>query len=192
MMNDKKISKKKLHMIVGKRQIIIASLVLILGVAVYLNWQFSSGNKALTVADIFGTKQETSTSSASTYGQAELVNSTANNYFEQARLEKKQTQDEQSDTINTLLNSNNLSDEEKSKLSQQATNISKNKEEESSIENQVKAKGFEDCVAYVDSDRVNVTVKASDLTVEQAAQIKDIILGVTNIDPSGIVVTPVQ
>ncbi len=182
--------KKKLNMIIGKKQIIIASLVLILGVAVYLNWQFAGSGDSLTVADIFGTDKQTSSSSH--YGQAELVNETStSDYFTQARLDKQKTRDEQTDTLTTMLNSTGLSDAEKANVSAEAVAMANNAQAETNIENQVKAKGFEDCVAYVDSQRVNVTVKASNMTAEQAAQIKDIILSETKVDVSNIVVTPV-
>lgn len=182
--------KKKLNVIIGKKQIIVASLVLILGVAVYLNWQFAGSDQALTVADIFGTGNQTS--SNANYGQAELVSENSiSDYFTQARLSKQKTRDEQTDSLTTMLNSTSLSDTDKATISAQAVAMSNYAQAETNIENQVKAKGFEDCVAYVDGDRVNVTVKASDMTAEQAAQIRDIILGETSVDVSNIVVTPV-
>lgn len=39
----------KANVILGKKQIVLASLVLILGAAVYLNWQFAAKNNELTV-----------------------------------------------------------------------------------------------------------------------------------------------
>ena len=51
----------------GKRQLILASLVLALGAAVYLNWQFA-GTKVQSVGDV----GEESASSA--LGAAQLVN----------------------------------------------------------------------------------------------------------------------
>lgn len=182
---------KKLHMIIGKRQIIIASLVLILGVAVYLNWQFAGSEEALTVADVLGSNSQTT--SNPTYGEAELVsNNLENDYFTQARLDKKQAEDEAADAITSALNSNTLTDEEKANATAQSVQLAQMTSYETDIENQVKAKGFEDCIAYVEADRVNVTVKASDLNASQAAQIKDIIVSTTGVDPSCIVVTPVE
>ena len=35
---------KKINMIVGKKQIVLAALVVILGVAVYLNWEFAKND----------------------------------------------------------------------------------------------------------------------------------------------------
>ena len=187
---------KKLNMIIGKKQIIVASLVLILGVAVYLNWQFASSQEALTVADVLGSGSSMQTaSSPSTYGEAELVsnqNIAETDYFTQARLDKQEAEDEEADAISTILSSNDLTEDERANATAQSMQLAQAASYETDIENQVKAKGFEDCIAYVEADRVNVTVKANDLNASQAAQIKDIIVSVTGVDPSCIVVTPVQ
>lgn len=188
---------KKLNMIIGKKQIIVASLVLILGVAVYLNWQFASSQEALTVADILGTGSSSmqTVSNPSTYGEAELVsnqNVAVTDYFTQARLDKQEAEDEAADAISTILSSNDLTEDERANATTQSMQLAQAASYETDIENQVKAKGFEDCIAYVEADRVNVTVKAADLNASQAAQIKDIIVSVTGVDPSCIVVTPVQ
>ena len=54
----------KANFILGKKQIILASLVLILGVAVYLNWQFATTDNDLslqTTLDESGAMKETLT-----------------------------------------------------------------------------------------------------------------------------------
>ncbi|MDE5853017.1 MAG: SpoIIIAH-like family protein [Oscillospiraceae bacterium] len=184
---------KKLNIIIGKRQIIISSLVLILGIAVYLNWQFASLDQTLTVMDVFG--ENSQNSSTSNYGEAELVQtqpSKSDDYFTQARLDKKTSHDEATDDISKLLSSSDISEEQRANATAQVLKIAEMGEQETSIENQVKAKGFEDCVAYVEADRVNVTVKIADMNAQQAAQIKDIIVSTTGISASNIVVTPIQ
>lgn len=187
---------KKFNFIVGKKQIIVASLVLILGVAIYLNWQFASSDKALTVADVLGSNQQTSSNPK--YGEAQLVDSNKNSsssdedYFTRARMDKKASYDEASDALNTILAKTDISDEERANATAQSIKISEMSQKETSIEEQVKAKGFDDCVAYVENDRVNVTVKCGEINAQQAAQIKDIIINTTGVDPSGIVVTPVN
>lgn len=74
---------KKLNMIVGKKQIVLASLVMILGVAVYLNWQFAKndGQFDLTTGNTVSNKN---------YGDAALVNQT-DDYFTQAHLDKERS-----------------------------------------------------------------------------------------------------
>jgi stage III sporulation protein AH len=56
----------KIHTIIGKRQIILASLVLGLGIAVYLNWQYTSGALDLPVTNAVGEE-------ADEYGEAQFV-----------------------------------------------------------------------------------------------------------------------
>jgi stage III sporulation protein AH len=178
----------KMNMIIGKKQIVLASLVLILGIAIYLNWQFANSDDALGVADILGGN---STGSQATYGEAELVN-TDDNYFANARLEKQKTRDAATETLAGLLEKTDLSAEEKASATAQALQTAQLMESETTIENLVKAKGFEDCIAYLDSENAKVVVKSEELDAAQAAQIKDIIVSETAVDPSNIVVTPVK
>ena len=69
----------KLHAIIGKKQIVLASLVLILGIAVYLNWQFANSDQSLTVTDVLN-----GNTSQTNYGEAELVDAKTSdsNYFD--------------------------------------------------------------------------------------------------------------
>jgi len=43
---------KKFNLVIGKRQIVIASLLVTLSVAAFLNWQFATGDQAVTVMDV--------------------------------------------------------------------------------------------------------------------------------------------
>lgn len=48
----------KANFILGKKQIVLASLVLILGVAVYLNWQFANSNDDLTATNTLALEED--------------------------------------------------------------------------------------------------------------------------------------
>ena len=50
-----------MNMIVGKKQLVLASLVVALGVAVYLNYQFAGEDLDLVTANAQQTTQELST-----------------------------------------------------------------------------------------------------------------------------------
>ena len=50
----------------------------------------------------------------------------------------------------------------------------------------VKAKGYEDCFAYVDGEGVSVTVKGGEIDGSKVAQIKDIIVTETNVSARNI------
>ena len=84
----------KLNMIVGKKQIVLASLILILGVAVYINWTFANDDNSIATG---GQSSNLSSASDKNYGDAELVSGSADNsddFFAKARLEKQTSRDE--------------------------------------------------------------------------------------------------
>lgn len=179
----------KLNMILGKKQIILASLVLVLGVAIYLNYTFSeSGNDY----DITASANGEATTDDRTYGEAQLTSAEPDEYFTAARVERKKARDESVETLATTLKDSNLSDEEKEVATNKALEVSKQIESENKIETLVKAKGFQECLAFVDDENVKVVVKTEGLNAEQAAQIKNIIVEETNMPAENIVVDEVK
>lgn len=75
----------------------------------------------------------------------------------------------------------NTSAEGKKEAEKKISAEAENADKERKIETQVKAKGYQDCIAYVDDGGVAVTVKGGDIDGAKVAQIKDIIVSVTNV-----------
>lgn len=63
-------------------------------------------------------------------------------------------------------------------------------ETELTLEGLIKSKGFEDCVVTISSDNVNVVVKDSELTLDEAAQILNIITSETDYTAANVVIIP--
>lgn len=59
-------------------------------------------------------------------------------------------------------------------------------DKERKIETQVKAKGYNDCIAYVDEGGVSVTVEGGEIDGAKVSQIKDIVVSVTNVSVKNI------
>ena len=99
-------------------------------------------------------------------------------YFEQARLTRSKTRDEALDKIQTILKDAQLTDEEKEEvtksLSQQLENITL----EGEIESLIKAKGFSDCIVFLDGEMVSAAVKTGGEALDKTsvAQIRDCLL----------------
>ncbi len=159
---------KKINMIVGKKQIVLAGLVMILAVAVYLNWQFAKndGQFDLTAG---------STTSEKNYGDATLVNQT-DDYFTQAHLDKQKSRDASVETFSAQISDDSLSAAELKTVKEKSEALNQQIEAEKNIETMVKAKGFADCLAYLDDGKARLIVKTDGLKAEEVAQIKDIIL----------------
>ncbi|MDF2568307.1 MAG: hypothetical protein K0R90_1763 [Oscillospiraceae bacterium] len=176
----------KFNAIVGKRQIILASLVLILGIAVYLNWQFAKTGEDFAVTNGLDTGKN--------YGDTQLVNNTASgsDYFAQAKLTRTKSRDEAKSTLTKMLQSSKLSDKEKAEATTKALDLAKQIDSEGKIENLIKAKGFTECVVYISEDKADVVVKTNGLSKTEAAQIKDIILSESKTNAENIRIVEVK
>ncbi len=164
---------KRPHVIIGKQQIILAGMTLILGLAVYVNYVASQTAPELKATEVMkGT-------SGITYGDTQSVNGNASDaatYFAQARIDKMQSRDEAIETLSLIMNGGDSTAEEQEVATQSAAAMSELIEKESKIENLIIASGFEDCVVYLDGDSASIVVKSDGLTPQQAAQIKAILL----------------
>ena len=165
----------KFHVILGKKQIVLASLVVILSIAVYLNYTFAG-------VDGYDLIAQAESSDSVNYGEAQMTGaSVADEYFTTARLDRKKARDEAVETLAAALRDADLSDDEREIATSKALAVSQQIESENKIETLVKAKGFTECLAFVDDDSVRVVVQTEGLDSEQAAQIKNIILEETDV-----------
>lgn len=185
---------KKPSFLIGKKQIVAAAMLLLLGGAVYVNWMYANqggeellGEAVLTAGDITTSQTEetdgqvepTAQSGATqNYGDAVLVegDASSNDYFAQAALNKERSRDEAVATATGVLEQADATNEEVAAATQKIVELSQQIEAESAMEDLIKAKGFEQCVVYLGEDSVNVVVQTDGLDAAQAAQIKSVIL----------------
>ncbi|MBE6788213.1 MAG: SpoIIIAH-like family protein [Ruminococcaceae bacterium] len=168
----------KLNVLIGKRQLILASLVVILGVAVYLNWEFSDKNINLdTDSDkVYGETQQTGVE----------ITETSEAYFAQARLNRQKNRDEALESMQTMLKDTTLTEAQRKEITAKANEITELAKSENAIEELVKAKGFSECVAFIDGESASVVVSTNGLSEQQAAQIFEIVVSKTKINSENI------
>mgnify|MGYP000769426377 FL=1 len=174
---------RKPNLIIGKKQIILASLTLVLGIAGYMNYVFAEvGNDIAADAEI-----QSAADTQVNYGDAAFVGADssdpaepasagASDYFAQARLSRMTSRDDAVQTLSAILGGGDLTEEENAAYTMEAVNLSQLSESESKVESLIRAQGFEDCVVYLDGETASIVVKSEGLAAEQAAQIKDILL----------------
>lgn len=192
------------------------TLAAALVVAVYLNWQYArtgvtleedAVNVAATVEteeavsapimDGLMTEAEAVSSANKNYGEAQLVsvaNNSGSKFFEEARLKRTKAHDEAMDAVQKALKSASLSAEEKKSCTQQLTGSLEDLNAENEIETLVRAKGFADCLCFLQSGRADLTVMTSGdaLTAAQVAQIRDIVLSKSNVTAQNITIVEVK
>lgn len=168
-----------MNMIISKKHIILATLVMALCVAVYLNYRFNQSGEDLLATQVVEENKS--------YGEAQFVDGTAAGqdaqeseaYFAEAKLTRSKSRDEAVDAMKTMLQDSALSADEKAQLTMKAAQIAESIETEGKMENLIKAKGFTDCMVYFDSDKVDVVVKTEGLQENEVAQIRDIVISET-------------
>lgn len=166
----------------GKKQLVLASLVLALGAAVYLNWQFAGTNK-LPVGD--------SSETTSQLGAAQLVNNayvetvsddlkkpsdaSSTDALSEARLNRQNSRDEAMELLDDVLENVDADSEAKKQAVDQASAIAQNILKETNVENLLQAKGFEQSVAYINNEECSVVV-SGELKDADALIIQEVVM----------------
>ncbi len=205
-----------------QRKITLAVLSMALVIAVYLNWQYSrTGADVHIMTDdaevlnqelnevmsqqsinpqgdmLIAASEAIDEETSKNYGDAQLVATTeksAQKYFEETRLSRKKSRDEALDVLQKTLKNAKISDEEKAQATEKLSMIVQDITTEADIENLVKAKGFADCAAFISDGKITVAVqtKNGELTKQNVAQVRDIVLSKTSIESRDIVVIEVK
>ncbi len=164
------------------RSMIIICAVLLIGLAVYLNYRWfydpmgSLGYGDNNMDDSFADSE--ATGSENEGGESDYFTSTA--------LNRQQSRDEAIDVLKLVSESEDASAEAKAEAAAKISKIAVDIQNEANIETLVKAKGFENCVALIADDAVSVVVKAEALQANEAAQILAIVYETTGISPENI------
>ncbi len=196
------------------RRATAVTLTAALVVAVYLNWQYTRAGSELEIeavnasasvseevsapiTDGLMTEAEAVSSTNKNYGEAQLVsvsNGSGTKFFEEARLKREKAHDSALDTIQKTMRFASLSSEEKKSYTQELTENLEALNAETEIETLIKAKGFADCLCFLQADRADLTVMTSGnaLTAAQVAQIRDIVLSKTTVSAQNITVVEVK
>ena len=194
----------------SKRQLTILTLILALGVAVYLNWEYAKTDSSFVLPTQTQAEEDALLANAQAedapvmealpdknYGEAQLVSVSENSsdqYFETARLTRTKTRDEALDKLQQSLKATGLTEEEKAQLKDILSSTISNISLESDIEHLVKAKGFADCVVFIDGENVDLAVKTGPegLSKNEVAQLRDIILGKVQTSAQNISIVEVK
>ncbi len=186
--------------IFGKKQVMLATLAVALGLAVYLNYYFAAKQPPTTPAG--GNTTSTTSPTHGNLGDSQFVNAPTNTkgttsttaaggtYFAQARANRESAREEALEILKELLGDVKATDAMKQEAAEKTAAVAKAVEQESKIEDLVRAKGFADCVVYIEEKNCNVVVQAEALTPQETLQITEIVLAQSNIAAENIKIVP--
>ena len=173
---------KKFFSSKSTRSVVIIAAVLLIGLAVYLNYRwFYDPIGSLGYGD--NNMDDNLDGSETTGGESE---DEEYDYFSATALNRQSSRDEAIDVLKLVTENAEASEEAKAEAAAKISKIAVDIQNEANIETLVKAKGFEDCVAIISDDAVSVIVKAESLQANEAAQILAIVYETTGVAPQNI------
>ena len=127
-----------------------------------------------------------------TPGEAVLTSGTANAVVAEAKVTREQVRAKNKETLQQIIDSENLSEEQKQDAVNQMVAMTDLAEKEVAAETMLASKGFSEAVVSLTQDGADVVVNAAELSDANRAQIEDIITRKTGIAAQNIVITPVH
>ena len=175
---------KNVYNKIGKKNIIVALAILVIGGAVFANYMFFS-DPVDTIG--YGTGNMSDTYGADDIGNIEVADvSDRDSYFSTTVLSRQKARDEALEVLQTVVASAEAMDDTKAQAFADISQIAKDIENEANIETLVEAKGFSDCVAVVSGSMVNIVVKTDGLMQNDIAQINEIVYEQAGILPVNV------
>ena len=174
----------------GKRNLIIACAVVLIGAAVWLNWMFfSESDGGYDYVGNNGMSGELDNSKNPTNGGTDVSADDSDSYFTTAQVSRQRARDEALEVLNAVVENANATEEVKAEAVAEITKISLEMEQEADIESMLISKGFEKCVAVINGETASIVVKCSEnLTPAQLAQINASVYEIAGIEPINITI----
>lgn len=173
----------------GKRNLAICISVLVIAVAICLNWALYSGT---SMPDDIAPPVDNPTGGDSTQtGTTDTeTNENAASYFASVQISRQQARDEALEVLQLVIDSETAVESAKNDAIADVARIADEIASEANIESLIKSKGFAECVAVINNGKANVVVKTeSPLMQNQVVQIMEIVCEQANISPENVKIT---
>ena len=168
---------------IGKRNIIIACAVLLIGAAVLMNFILFSGSNQNGGYDGY---DQPSGSVSDDVGDSTATD--ANAYFSATQVSRQRARDEALEVLQAVVENVDATEAMKNEALAEIAVIADEIQKEANIESLITAKGFEACVAVINNDTASIVVKADDLQAAEIAQINAIVYEQAGILPSAVTI----
>ena len=134
--------------------------------------------------------EDTSDAGIDNPGEAVLTSGgSVSEYIAGVQLNREQVRARNKETLNEIINNQNLNEEAKEEAVQNMVKMTEAAEKENAAETLLSAKGFADPVVSITGEKVDVVINASSITDPERAQIEDIVKRKTEVGAENIVIT---
>ncbi len=176
--------------IISKKHLVLGVLVFALSAAVWLNMRYASTETDFTATDSSGKNLGDSVYVDANVSLTDAV--TNGDYFTTARQERNKTRSDALEILESTISNVKADEQSKKSAIDAKTNIANRMEKEASMEALIKAKGFDDVLAVISDEGVNIIVKTDELLGSETLQIQDIVLSQTQENLENIKIVTVK
>ena len=190
----------------------IASLVVALGAAVYLNWQFSepqelvetqteaSSVKQLGQTTYVNTELKTESSQTDKVKQTSQTSKPAQTvstqpdkgHFAEERARRDKGNEQAMEIMTDIIESDKEDETRRSDTMKSAEKLSQTIKSQTDIENEIRLKGFQDAFVTINNDSCSVSVFGKELDDAAVIMIKDLVNRQTDISFENITISQVH
>lgn len=197
-------------MVLKRKEIVAASLVLLIGIAGYLNWSYQDSiqvtdgesyietGKKLGEAEYVSTVEEgvedTSNKEEKTEeaAQVEVVNDNDGGFFEQARIDRESARSQSMEILNNTAANEEFDEEIRKKAGEKILQISSDIENENAIESIAQSKGYSEICAYINDNMARIMVRKEGFSSQDVVKITDIATETLNLSANSIKIVEVK
>jgi len=165
-----------------KKSAVYSVIALMLCVAVYLNWSYNRGREE-DESLVFSGDELLSDASGENDAQTVTPVSGEEDYFSAARLSRQKARDEAVTILNNTVENEQATEEARKEAMDSISAMAACAVSEARIENLVVAKGYSECVVFINDNGVNVIIRETGAGVSDAdvARIKEIVIEETSV-----------
>ncbi len=170
--------------IIGKKQLLSLSLILALGLSVYVNWYYTNNHNDVSEPEV---------TERANLGEAQLVNSnntveSNSKYFTEAKLNRTKAHDEAIKSLEEIISNKDLDNETINLAQKEIIKLSEYIKIETDIENIIKAQLDKECLVTYSDNSIEIIMPKETVGDDVVVKIKDIVIAKTNLSPEKIVV----
>ncbi len=181
-----------MNMIIKKRQLVTATLVLALGAAVFVNWYYTKPQTE--GADTAGktTQSAQKAGEANDLGDAQYViansGKSGEDLFAESALNRQKAHDEAAELLNNVIKDEGSSEAAIKEATAKLAELSEQIKQEADAETLINAKTGSSCLVILDSESAQVIMPQGILDDTVTLQIKDIIVNKTGLSSKNITI----
>lgn len=199
--------KKNKMFVLRKRQVLALSLMLLIGVAGYLNFSlkdetedpgisvmYQEATKKLGEAKMVASSEKNEavpTNSTTANGAKNNKTPADSNYFANARTERDKSRSASAESYKEIINGNgdSAAKEQATKALEELTRFT---EAETATEQLIRAKGYGECVVFMSASGTSVAIKTNGLNEIDAAVILDLVAQSGQVAPETIKIVEIK